>query len=187
MGAAAAVSGASLIGGVMEGESVKLQGEYSKKIADVNARTVELKADDTLMRGDSSALNFKRQVRKLRGAQRAAAGASGVDVNTGTNLELQQQTEELGAIDALTIKNNAWKEAWGLRSQATNIRFQGELANLTAKGQAARTYAAAGLDAFKYGASRLGRGGGDDEVSGRENATSAGRSYRSGYGSDGSW
>lgn len=149
MGATAAISGAQFASGVIQAESIRAEGSFRKSTADANARLLDLRAEDEIRRGEKDATEYKKRVRKLRGAQRAAYGASGVDVNTGSAMLVQQETEEQGSLDALTIKNNAWKAAWGLKQEAFNTRMEGEYAQIGAKGSAARTYATAGLDAFR--------------------------------------
>lgn len=44
--------------------------------------------------------------------------ANGGLVDEGTNSVLQQDTAQLGELDALTIQNNAAREAYGLKVQA---------------------------------------------------------------------
>lgn len=155
MAATAVMSGATLVNGYAQGEAQKAQGRYAERMSELNARMIDLRADDTLKRGDQEAGVFGKKIRKLVGAQRAALGASGIAIDSGSAQAVQDETELSGKLDALTIKNNAWKEAWGLRTEARNARFEGKMARTTADGNAARTYAAAGLDAFKIAASEL--------------------------------
>jgi hypothetical protein len=42
----------------------------------------------------------------------------------------------MGELDALTIRNNAAREAWGYRVQATNYRQSASLTKMAAKNQA---------------------------------------------------
>lgn len=159
MGSTGILSGATLVNGWEQGSALEAQGKFARKAADGNARLIELRAADEIRRGEEESLQFKKKIRKLQGAQRVAAAANGVDVGDGSALEAQAQTGEMGAIDALTIKNNAWKKAWGLNQEAANERFAGEYAQIAAKGTAAKTYAAAGLDAFRYAYPELGGSG----------------------------
>mgnify|MGYP007100134314 FL=1 len=46
------------------------------------------------------------------------------------------ETAKFGKLDQLTIKNNAWKQAWGLRFEAMQGRFSGEMALMGAKNKA---------------------------------------------------
>lgn len=166
MGATATVSGATLVNGYFQGDAIEAQGRYAQRSADANAHLLDLRAQDEITRGDQDAVQFKKKIRKLQGVQRVGFAAGGADVNTGNALEAQQQTAEHGAMDALTIKNNAFKRAWGLQVEATNERFAGQYARIAASGNAAKTYAAAGLDAFKYAYPELKKSSGSTNTNG---------------------
>lgn len=76
-----------------------------------------------------------RQVRQMIGAQRAAAAANGLDPNEGTPLDLQTQTAGLGAEDAMTLRLNAMRQAWGLDVGATNSMNMGAASKVNARNQ----------------------------------------------------
>jgi hypothetical protein len=76
-----------------------------------------------------------RQVRMMIGAQRAAAAANGLDPNTGTPMDLQTQTASLGAEDAMTLRLNAMRQAWGLEVGATNSLNFGAASKVNARNQ----------------------------------------------------
>lgn len=127
----------------------RIQGLYEKQIYETNARLAELQAQDAIRRGEEEAEEYKRRVRQVIGAQRAAFGAQGVDVSFGSPLDIQEETAQLGALDALMIKNNAWREAWGYRVQALDYRRRGELSFLQAKQKSRQTLLTGGLQAAK--------------------------------------
>lgn len=156
MGATAVMGGATLVNGYEQGSALEAQGNYASRVANSNAHMIDLRAEDEINRGNNESQQFRKKIRKLVGAQRAGFGAGGADVNTGSALEVQAQTAEHGAMDALTIKNNAWKQAWGLHQEASNTRFQGEMSKYAGRSAAGRTYATAGLDAFRYAYPELG-------------------------------
>ena len=62
-------------------------------------------------------MQVRRQAAQLKGAQRAAMAANGLDLNEGTAAELQDQTDFFGATDAATTRTNARKQAWQYRQQ----------------------------------------------------------------------
>jgi hypothetical protein len=101
-------------------ESIK----YSQDIINRNQEIAQMKADDALARGREKASSIRGQVRQLVGAQRAAAAGSGVLATSGSPLQAQQQAQYLGDMDALTVMNNAQKEAWGHRMDIANMQTQ---------------------------------------------------------------
>lgn len=132
-------------------DALRLRGEADKFVYDTNARVSEMQAQDALQRGDKAVTQVKRQVRQTVGAQRAALAAQGVDVNEGSAVDLQAETAGFGALDALTIKNNAYREAWGYKTQALQSSLRGELALSSSRVQANNTILTGGLNALSYG------------------------------------
>lgn len=114
-------------------------GKAQQKIANNNAKLLERSADDAISRGNEEALGARRRTRLLVGEQRAAAAAQGLDVNVGAPADLQEQAAAFGAHDEATIRRNAFNEAWGIRTQASNQRTEGRYARRSATNQAIGT------------------------------------------------
>lgn len=141
--AATAVMAMSQIGGaISQSYMQQAQGEYAaanatwqRTQAEINARFAEMEAEDVLRRGDKEANEHQKKVRQVVGSQRAALAAQGIQVDSDTALELQRETSEIGSLDAQTIKNNAWRQAFGFKQEAISSRFAGEIAALTGQQQ----------------------------------------------------
>ena len=114
-------------------------GKAQQKIAGNNAALLDRAAEDALDRGNTEALNVRRRTRLLVGEQRSSAAAQGVDVNSGAAADLQEQAAAWGAHDEATIRRNAFNEAWGIRTQASNQRTEGRYARRSATNQAVGT------------------------------------------------
>lgn len=114
-------------------------GKAQRKIANRNADLLDRSADDALARGGEEALAVRRRGRQLVGDQRAAAAAQGLDVNQGAAADLQEQAATFAAQDEATVRKNAWREAYGIRSQAGNQRMQGRYAQRTGTNNAIGT------------------------------------------------
>ncbi len=112
------------------------EGEYQASLLEQNATVAEQQAADAIARGAEEEAYHRAGVRKLIGAQRAAIGASGVDIGSGSALDVQLESARLGAIDEITIRNNAAREAWGYKVEAVNYRSQAILGKYAAKNQA---------------------------------------------------
>jgi hypothetical protein len=76
-------------------------------------------------------------------------GAQGIDLESGSALDIQQETASLGAEEALNIKNNAWREAWGYRSQEADYKARASYAKITGKNTARNTLLTGGLTVAK--------------------------------------
>lgn len=128
------------------------QGRGEKAAAELQASFLEAQARDALDRGVFEAATRRRATRRLLGGQRAAMAAQGLDLSFGSASDIQGETETIGALDALMIKTNAAREAWGLQSQAAMTRYEGKLKLRASKWQAFNTLLAGGADAAKTAA-----------------------------------
>ena len=107
-----------LIGaGVQAGQDHK-NAQQSEKVAEHNAQVSELQAQDTLNNASVMEQQYRRQIAKMIGTQRAVIGANNVEAS-GSALKLLEDSAQLGAEDITTIRNNASRQAWGYRNQAS--------------------------------------------------------------------
>lgn len=122
------------IGGAFQYESSRAEGNFAEFQANTNARFAELESQQVLEAGKRDAQQFGKMVKQAVGEQRVGFAAAGIDVSAGgTVAEVRADTEIIGRLDQLTIKNNAWKEAWGLRAEAMQTRFQGRYDKMSAR------------------------------------------------------
>lgn len=119
-----------------QANAVSAQGAYQWRLAEWNANLAEQAAKDAIARGDIEAGRVRSATRQTVGSQRAALAAQGIDINTGSAADVQSDTTRIGALDELTTKNNAAREAFGYTVQAWNERQQGELARLGSRNAA---------------------------------------------------
>jgi hypothetical protein len=104
------------------------QGITAKATADQNAKNQRQAAISQENVGAQQAADAKLKARKVAASGVAAAGAGGIDPNTGTPLTLAGQTTEFGELDSLRIINNASRTAWGYQAQAGIDEMQGSQA-----------------------------------------------------------
>lgn len=107
---------------IKKGELQKKAAESQAWILDYNANVADLQAKDAVERGAEAEQRFRTQIRGTIGAQRAAIAAGNIDVSFGSAVDVQADAAMLGELDALTIRTNAAREAWGYKVQATDIR-----------------------------------------------------------------
>lgn len=131
-----------------ESESIRAQGAYQREMAELNASRAEDQSRDAYKRGEEEASVRRKRTKLAVGSQRAALAAQGISVDSGTALNIQQDTEALGALDEMTIRNNAIREAYGYRSQAADFRSQGDFASLSARANANATLLTGGMRAI---------------------------------------
>lgn len=155
--ATTAMSGASqYLGAKRSGDAARAAGDYSADIYGMNADIADAQAADALARGAEAEHRSREETRGAIGGQRVAFAAQGIDISTGSAADVQGDTAYLGELDALTIRNNAKREAWGFTVEATNYRAQGRLARIGGR-NAQRAGRAAGVSTFLTTTTEIGR------------------------------
>lgn len=122
-------AGMGAIGSVNQGKAASNAAQYQAAVARNNMAVADWQAQDALARGRVVEQNQRFKTSQIQGAQRAAAGASGVEVNTGSPAALVADTAMLGELDALTIRSNAERDAYGYKVQARNFGAQANIAD----------------------------------------------------------
>lgn len=114
--------GIALLGGVMGAQNAKQEGAFSSGMFKQNAVLKDQAANEAITAGNSSADWQRVRTGQAVGTQRAVQAANGIDVNSGSAAQLQDDTAMIGELDALTLQNNAAREAYGYRIQAQQDR-----------------------------------------------------------------
>jgi hypothetical protein len=122
--AGAAADEASRAAGLHAQEAAESQAG----IYDYNAQVATLQATDAISRGAEEESRFRAGVRGMIGSQRAGIAASNVDVGFGSAVDVQADAAFLGELDALTVRTNAKREAWGYQVQAEDLRRHAQIA-----------------------------------------------------------
>jgi hypothetical protein len=121
---AVAIGGLALSawGGYQEGKAQEDAAKYSAAVDRNNATLKDQQAEQVSKIGAIEEERHRRKVQQAIGGQRAALAANGLDLSSGTPLDLVTETAALGEEDALNIRFNAAREAWGFREEAKSLR-----------------------------------------------------------------
>lgn len=103
----------------LEAENIKLTTDLQEKLTEQQVR-------DSLKRGDIAVSISKQRTKKVIGSQRAALAAQGIRIDEGSARDVQLETAEIGELDAMNIRNNAAREAFGYKTQSISQRMRGE-------------------------------------------------------------
>lgn len=146
------------------GQQAQRAADFEAGIYDLNAAQADAQAKDALARGEQAEAVYRQGTKQLVSSQIASAGAQGLALDKGSVVDLREETAYLGELDALTIRNNARREALGYRQQAQNLRLSAQLTRLggqnakgAAYGASTGTLLTTGVQA--YGVYRSLRGG----------------------------
>lgn len=126
---AATVAGGavSAYGQQQAGKSKQAMYNYQSAIATRNAEIAKQNADYAVRVGETQAQAQGMKTRFAVGSTIASRGASGLDVNRGSNARVVESVQEIGEHDASVIRSDAAKRAYGYEVEAANATAQGEV------------------------------------------------------------
>lgn len=124
----------SIIGGISNTAGSVTNAISARHSANANAAIADMQAADAINRGNDAVFKSQLRTAQLKGSQTATLAAHGVALDQGSALDILTSTDVMGAADAATIRDNANKEAWGDKVQASNYRAQAAAANPWATG-----------------------------------------------------
>lgn len=107
------------------------QARYQSQVAAQNQALMERQAADATQRGQVAEENRRRLTAQQIGQQTAGLAAQGVDLE-GSPIDILGDTAAAGELDALTLRSNAAREAYGYRIQGQGYGNQAILENTQA-------------------------------------------------------
>ena len=136
-------------GAMQQARAGAASSNYQAVVAANNARLANEAADRTLASGAAETEAVSMKSRANLGSIKTGQAASGVDVNSGSALNVQESARGLGELAATRTSNNAAERAWGYRVQASNDVAQAQLDQMTGKNQIAAGEQAQAADELK--------------------------------------
>jgi hypothetical protein len=128
--------GLNMVGGFLKGRAEQQAAEANAQTAEQNAGFADQAAADAIARGGIREGQIKLAGSSFASRQKVALASSGVDVQAGSAVDAVANTAGLSALDALTARSNATREAWGFKVQASQYRRQAQVIRATGKAQA---------------------------------------------------
>lgn len=111
--------GTSLAGGIFSAfgasQTAKANSQmyaYQARIAKINSDIDKQNADYARNKGEIDATQYGVKAAQQMGHIRAAQGASGLDVNSGSNADVQSSQRKVTSLDLNQIRSNAAKTAY---------------------------------------------------------------------------
>lgn len=144
--------GLSVAGGINQAEAAEQKAaadaaayRYRAQVAENNAKIAEENARLETAAGEAATEQAGLRSRARVGSIKAAQAASGVDVNTGSAAAISDAAAELGLLDAMTIRSNTARKAYGYEVEATSQRANAQLGQMSAtQAEVAGDYAVTG-------------------------------------------
>jgi hypothetical protein len=103
------------------------QAAYQSAIAAANAKIAQQNADYALQSGEKQATIYGMAAGQKEAAIRVRQGASGIDVGSGSSVDVQKSQELVKDIDLGQIRQNAARVAYGFQTQGAEATAQSEM------------------------------------------------------------
>lgn len=122
----------SAYGQYESGQATSAAASYQAQVAANNAAIARQNAELSMQAGEQQAGISEMRTRANVGTTKAGQAASGVDVNSASSTNVRAGEAEIGQLDALTIRSNAAKQAYGYEVAATSDTAQSQLESMEA-------------------------------------------------------
>ena len=135
--AGAASAGVGAVGASQTADANAASYNYKSVVASNNAIIAKRNADAATAAGGVAAQTNDLKTKNMTATQLVTQASNGLDVGSGTNVNVRDSAANLGHLDTLTILNNVAKNAAGFKAQGMN--FEAESALDIASGKNAKT------------------------------------------------
>lgn len=132
-GVAVAAAGTKAYGEIQTANANAAADKYNAGVADNNATIATQQAEWEAESGEQQVGAKELENRAKVGTIEANQGSSGVEVGTGSNADVVTSAKELGALDAMTIRSNAVRRAYGYQVESASDKEQAELDRMAAR------------------------------------------------------
>lgn len=120
----------NMFGAVQQSRAAQQQADYEQAVQRNNNIMAERAQQDAIRRGKREETLRRMQTAQEVSTARSRLAGGGFDVNTGSALTKQSDVRAMGGVEALTIRSNAQREAYGVQTQ--NARERAESAGRVA-------------------------------------------------------
>lgn len=122
-----ASAGIGALGAIRSADASSSAASYNAEVAANNATIAQQNATWAGQAGEQQAAMQEQKTRATVGAIQASQAAGGVDVNSGSAVDVRSSAAQLGELDAITIRSNAARQAYGYNVQAAGDTSQSQL------------------------------------------------------------
>lgn len=123
----------SAAGAVRTASANARAAKYQAQIAENNAKIAEQHAQYALQEGEANAQQESLKAGARNSSVRAAMASNGVDVNTGSAVDVQASSAALGRLSTENVIHDARLRSAGYEEQARDLRAQSGLYKRQAK------------------------------------------------------
>lgn len=162
--ALAASAGIQAIGAIQQSQAAAASAGYNSKVAAQNAQIATQNADYTGAQGEQNVGAEGAKTRAAESSITANQGASGVEINNGSSVDVRESAAKVGMLNALNVRSQAARAAYGQQVQATSDIAQSQLLRSQQSADKTAGFLNAGATILG-GAGKAARFGGGDSYS----------------------
>ena len=119
------MAGIAAVGAIKSAQAQSASAQSAANAADYNVMADQQRATVALAQGNTNEEAQRRGAALALGRQTAATSQSGVDLSSGSALDLYQQSATTAELDALNIRYGAQLQSQGLQSQSNLDQMTG--------------------------------------------------------------
>lgn len=150
----AVAAAASTYSAVSSANAQKAAAAYQAQVASNNAQIANYNANSAIAEGNQKLQAAEQQAAQHQGMIRAAFGAGGIDMDSGSALRTQQGMAEVDQLNQATIVSNAARSAWNYRNQGADFTAQSQL-DMMRSNQASQSAILGGIGSMLSGAGQF--------------------------------
>lgn len=145
-------------GAIQQSQAASAQAAYEKQVQQNNNVMAARAQEDALARGKREETLRRMQTSQDVGTAKSNLAAGGFNVNTGSALTQQSDIAAMGDVEALTIRNNAQREAYGIGVENYAQRAESKSRIAASKNQAKSSLISGAASVAGQGASAYNAG-----------------------------
>ena len=125
------------MGAQQQSAAQQAAANYQASIARINAQIAQQNGQMSIEKGEFNATMAGKDTAAKVGGIMAQQAANGIDVNSGSAVDVRSSAAQMGQLNVLSIRDNASREARGYTNQAESYGLQAGMSDATATGAAA--------------------------------------------------
>lgn len=122
-----ASAGVGALGAIRSASAAAAQANYQAQVAANNQKIAEQNANTAIQAGEAKATAQSLKNRSIQGGIIAGEAGAGLDVNSGSPIDLRDSAARIGQLDVETTRYNAQQQAYGFRTQGMGYTAQAGL------------------------------------------------------------
>lgn len=173
LGATALGAVTSAMGSIQQGKAQAAQYKYQAAVDRNNKIISDRQYQDAIKRGEAAEEDVRRKTAQIISKQRTGFASNNIDLGSDVVFDTLSDSSMFGELDALTVRSNAAREAYGYQVQGMNYQASANNSLMAAKNakSAAKTSA---FSSVLSGASTLASNYADFSKSGAIGSSSSG-------------